>query len=256
MLIAAMMARDEADIIGHTVAHLFEQGVDRLIVADNGSSDETYEILLGLQALYDIDLLVDDEVGYYQDRKMTALAERAVAQGADWVLPCDADELWLPIEHGTVAEALSSAREPVVLASEWRYWPAFRWKDEPNPYRALQWREEAAHRLSKVAFRAEGFSRLHMGNHDVDHTGGRQIGVLKVCHFPYRSFDQFRLKVRNGAEAYEAAKDLHPGYGTHWREMGAMSDDELLDLWGDAVQPAAVDSGWLSHGPLIQDPAL
>ena len=47
MIIGVCMVRDEADVIGTVCAHLLAEGVDRLIVADNLSSDDTRDILEG-----------------------------------------------------------------------------------------------------------------------------------------------------------------------------------------------------------------
>jgi glycosyltransferase involved in cell wall biosynthesis len=87
-----MLVKDEADIIGTTVPHLLAS-VDEVIVSDNGSTDRT---LLELAEIGDgrITIFRDEEVGYYQSRKMSALADAARSRGHEWVLPCDADEIW------------------------------------------------------------------------------------------------------------------------------------------------------------------
>ena len=60
----------------------------------------------------------------------------------------------------------------------------------------------------------------------------------------YRSLDQMARKVRQGKAALEAAS-MHAMHGTHWRELGALDDPELLARWRE-----------LSDEPdLIDDPA-
>ena len=39
-------------------------------------------------------------------------------------------------------------------------------------------------------------------------------------------------KLRNGRAAYEAST-VHELHGTHWREGGLLSDDEMADKWDD-----------------------
>src|SRR4051812_15863371 len=114
------MVKDEADIIGRSIDNLFAQGVDLVVVADNGSLDGTRKVLLERDPEKVI-LIDDDEVGYYQSQKMTRLAHIAREKlDADWVIPFDADEFWLAARSGyTVRDAIEfSGREFGVLAAE------------------------------------------------------------------------------------------------------------------------------------------
>src|SRR5262245_51477569 len=105
------MVKDEADIIGFTVARMFGQ-VDEIIIADNGSTDGTRELLEQLP----VQLVDDPDPAYYQSRKMTDLAARAAAAGAEWVIPFDADEVWYSpfgrisdVLHGQPTSAIATA---------------------------------------------------------------------------------------------------------------------------------------------------
>jgi glycosyltransferase involved in cell wall biosynthesis len=263
VITAIGMCKDEADIIAYTLAHLEAQGVDRFIVLDNGSTDGTREIL----EQFSCEIVDDPEPGYYQDRKMTGLARR-VTDG--WVLPFDADELWCSPDGLTLADEMDYLDEfDVVAAVEYKHWPSpWDMPGDPNPYTRLVWREETPHSLHKVCFQAKPDVFLHMGNHhvsfgsynpDIPHISAP---IFELRHFPYRSFGQFARKVRNGRAAYLAATDVnrttiagHPMTGTHWKEMGALDDDELAELWSDATSGFACSAKWLAHGDLIKDPA-
>lgn len=250
MIAAIAMMRDEADVAGAVVAHLFAHGVDRILVNDNNSVDGTGDILRAAGAT----VFDDPERGYYQDRKMSALATVAYEMGADWVLPFDADEIFYPTacpEHPHGGAALDSAfcpsysggvcpSEISTLAEffatctadviEARGWDHIATACNPGPFSPD--RREAQQKLPKVAFRACVSPYVHMGNHDVDRHHGLpvRVGGLSYRHFQYRSLEQYVRKVRNGREAYEAS-DLHYNYGTHWRVAGAKSDAELAEDW-------------------------
>jgi glycosyltransferase involved in cell wall biosynthesis len=273
-IIGIAMVRDEADIIGFTLDHLHSQGVDRVIVADNRSDDGTVHKLYEFGERHQdwpLRVIHDPELGYYQDRKMSALARQAHEEGADWIVPFDADELWYSPDGLTIREALAEVPDdvPVVSALEFKHWPTpWDMPGDPNPYTRMVWRESTAHRLVKVAFRAHPDPHLHMGNHGINlgpynpDQPDTPHPLLELRHFPYRSFEQFVRKVRNGRQAYEAATVCdtttvagHRMTGTHWKEMGALTDDQLAELWSDAVSGFACSADWLAHGDLIKDPA-
>jgi glycosyltransferase involved in cell wall biosynthesis len=93
---AIMMVRNESHVILTCVGHLLTLGVERVYVVDNGSTDETPELLRNAAALTGRLVLSTDHGEFRQDEVLTALARRAAAEGADWILPVDADEfLWL-----------------------------------------------------------------------------------------------------------------------------------------------------------------
>jgi hypothetical protein len=221
---AVTMVRDEEDIVAETVGRMVRQ-VDHVIVADNGSTDRTREILEGL----DVEVVDDPEVGYYQSQKMTGLAERARAQGADWVVPFDADEMWLAAE-GRIAALLDAlpAEAMVCEAALFDHVPTSLDGSGP-PVERMEWRRAEQAPLRKVAVRAREGLTIHQGNHSAAFEGDpfvlRVAGQLQVRHFPYRSPEQFIRKARNGAAAY-AATDLPESTGAHWRQYGASLEEQ------------------------------
>lgn len=247
------MVRDEADIVATTVRHMLDQ-VDRVIVADNGSVDGTRDILADL----DVTVIDDAEPGYYQSRKMTRLARRAALEGATWVVPFDADEIWYSRFHPTIAELLES------LAPQWLAARAELFDhvatgsdpDVPDPVARLGWRRRDPVPLPKVACRVRADLVIEQGNHAATYEGGTTAfeGDLVVRHFPYRSAAQFVRKARNGAEAY-AATDLPDDVGAHWRQYG-----DLLRAHGpEALEGVFRDWFWCAapkgDPTLIYDPA-
>src|ERR1039458_7999838 len=88
------MVKDEADVIEGAIRHMADEGGTGIIVANNGSTDVTREILEELDLPCELLLVDAPEIAYYQSRKMTRLAEQAAEQGAEWVIPFDADDVW------------------------------------------------------------------------------------------------------------------------------------------------------------------
>lgn len=225
MRVAISMVRDEEDIIAHTLEQMLTQ-VDHVIIADNLSVDNTREII---ESFDRVTVIEDNKEGYYQADKMTNLARMAGGiVGADWIIPFDADEAWwLPNLEELDADVVES--RPLV------YVP-FRETEDPNPIYRFQWRLPEPEPFKKVCFRYHPEARLHMGQHDVDRIGNRTDGSV-IRHYQYRSLEQVRRKVSNGVGAYNAST-LPAFYGAHWRDLNALTDEQLEQWWeGYTSQP-------------------
>lgn len=234
---AVTMVKDEADIIEPVLRHLTAEGVDRIIVADNMSTDGTFDILHDLQTDLPLILELDDDPAYEQARKMTRLARQAADLGATWVLPFDADEIWYA-PTGTIATALNTCDADIVTALGFDHIVTHPTDPPFAPHRRPE-----TQKLPKVAFRAHPHAELHMGNHDVNRPGTRQAGTLAYRHFQYRSLEQMARKLRQGRAAYEAST-VHPLHGTHWREGGLLTDTQMAAKW-----EALTNTPGLIHDP-------
>ncbi len=208
-LFAVTMVKDEADFIEYSIRHMLTH-VDSLIVADNMSTDGTLEILARLWLEFPERMLVeiDKEVGYYQASKMSRLIDMAIDRGADWVIPFDADELWVA-ESGEFRDAFKNDAEALRIPVR-DHGPL-----PPTP--------------SKVAVRGIEGIRVTQGNHGATLRGlpARTIeSSLVIHHFPYRSQEQYERKIRNGVAAY-AATNLPSKLGSHWKQYAERLNESV-----------------------------
>lgn len=241
------MVRDESDIIGWTLPRMAVQ-LDHVIVADNLSKDDTRVILERVAGrLGNITIVRDDEPAYLQSEKMTRLAEMARSEGADWVVPFDADEIWDtglgPINEfdmPSVPKIAVTLHDHVVTSVDDQ-------AEEDVCVRMACRRVPQA--LGKVACRTLPGLVIDMGNHNAHYPGfadGTDLGWV-IHHYPYRSVEQFARKARNGKAAYDAAGDrLGPDTGRHWREYGRFLEDkgiaaieEIFTTWFHSDDPVA-----------------
>lgn len=250
---AVMLLKDEEDVLEPVLRHLLTQ-VDYVIAADNLSTDGTRGILEALAAEGAPVQAVDDpEVGYTQADKTTELARHALARGFDWVLPCDADEVWYAPDGRRVADWLDGLTPDVqvVTAELYNHLPTAEDEDDPNPVSRIGWRKRERGALPKVCARCRPDLRIGMGNHaaTTDGTGLTAPGLV-IRHFSWRSAEQYLRKIRNGSAAY-AASGLPETYGAHWRMFDGATDDAIRDhfrTWFWSAAPRA-------DATLIFDPA-
>lgn len=246
--------KDEADVIAGTVQHIADE-VDFVLVQDNNSGDGTREILAELEESLPLKVLDDSEVGYFQSRKMTELADTAFGMGATWIVPFDADELWMAPQR--IRDVLADYPPKIRLATARVYDHRASAVDPEgvDPFRTMVWRTPDPLPLPKVAVRWTPGTVIHQGNHGADIPDPHRAAesVLEVRHFPYRSAEQFVKKARNGAAAY-AATDLPEHVGAHWRSYGT-----LLTRYGpEALEDVYRQWFWNlapSEAGLILDPA-
>jgi hypothetical protein len=254
---AVTTVRDEADVIGGTLAHMADE-VDVFVVCDNGSVDGTRKIIDEFAEAHAGRVLVvdDPEVGYYQSERMSRLAALAHDEfGASWIVPFDADELWV-FRGNRIADELERSEAPVVTAELFNYFPSAVDPAGDDPFVTIRWRQRQHAHLPKVAFSYVPGCVIHQGNHGVtlaEGLGHIEAPGLQISHFPYRSAEQFVGKARNGAAAY-AATDLPPDVGAHWRGYG-----ELLNRYGpDALHSVFREHFWNlspADAGLVLDPA-
>lgn len=226
---AVSMVRDELDVIAGTLRHLADEEVDRILVADNGSTDGTRDLLEDLRHELPLTVLDDSDPAYYQSRKVSALAARAGKEGATWIVPFDADEVWV-FRGDRLGRELRASTADVITGTLYNHFPSAVDPAGDDPFDTIVWRQRQPAPLPKVAFRYKDGAVVHQGNHGVTlpYEPVTAAGI-EIRHFPYRSPEQFVRKARNGAAAYRAT-DLPADEGAHWRGYG-----DLLDRGGPEV---------------------
>jgi len=229
------LAKNEADIIEHTVRHFLNQGLDGLIVVDNGSSDSTVDVLRKLASEDDRLFVGEDlEPAFHQGRKTSYLAHLAWRAGADWIVPFDADEQWFAPEV-SLPDFLRSSQADVVACAMYNVYPATADKTLDLSSAHTLRMESLPTNWAKIAFHARPWVWVREGNHEVRYRGTRGAG-LKLRHFQYRSPEQVARKVIAGSAAIAHAFGRSTGVAAHWRDLALMSEEGLRGRWDDHLR--------------------
>ena len=170
----ALKIRDEGDVLEHNFRFHHALGVDHFLVTDNGSSDETLDILARYAEAGLATVIRAPDTDYREQgaRWMTDMARQAATDlGADWVVHTDADEFWWPIE-GNLKEVLDAVpdRYGVLIAPRCEFIGR---PDGPGSFAdRLTIREASARYQPKVAHRADpDVMMMDRGPHDVAAVG-------------------------------------------------------------------------------------
>jgi hypothetical protein len=220
-LVAIAMIRNEADILpdflGHCAA-LF----DEVLVVDHASTDGTVQMLAAAARRMPLRVWRFAHQAKAQALVMTALARDAVARGADWVFPLDADEFPAMASRAALEARLAGA--PPVVAWRWRnLWPGARGAFDAFPLAGRH--ESVARPVPKVVVHRSrvladpGFAFGHGSHTLLPHDpaapeAGMAIGELH--HLPIRHPARFALKVAMNRTANPQRPHWRPGVGAQY----------------------------------------
>lgn len=225
MRIAAVSTcKNEADIIGATLAHLYNEGVANVYIADGMSTDGTRDILSGFPCkMYD-----DTEDYHRQPYWISRLAQQAYEDGADWVIPFDADEFWVAAGFFTLAEAFELIEPEVGIVTAGMF-----------QYVDFNYREPDVKPWPKVAFRSSPDVSVANGNHSVTGVPGATVGgVLEICEVQYRGFEHFCRKIVERNATIDPS--LPYSEGTHHKQYAGWTKEQLQPVWEAMVARATV----------------
>ena len=263
-----MVVRDEVDLIAGNLDHLLHQGVDRVLVTDNGSRDGTREVLAWYADHEPVDVH-DEPVGaFLQSQWVTRMACEAAGDGATWVLHVDADEFPL---HPTMSlrdffasidETADVVRVPRTdyVAVDGAVGDIAPITQTIRKQRSLN--PEGLTLAPKVAHRAHVDAVVAAGNHSVEGPGLVREATpheLLIHHFPARSLDQAMRKIVHLSDGHLASGLYHSqSVGTAAVGRRQMIDGGTFpsEYWRVYARDAAALTSGLASGELMEDTSI
>jgi hypothetical protein len=269
-LVLTLLVRDEIDVIQSNLNYHLAQGIDQIIVTDNGSRDGTREVLADYERQGSILLFDEQPADFSQHRWVTRMARLACTEfGADWVINGDADELFV-WRRGNLKQAFEGlpASAESILADRHDFVPFDRPEQQPPPIEMIYRKAVSLNIVGtplkpKVIHRGVPDIVIEQGNHGAKSErfqDAARPSEIEVFHYPIRTCAQFLSKVRNGGSGYAINRELPEGTGFHkkrWYEMLMRGELERefheTFFFDDDRRRAALASGELIEDRLAAD---
>lgn len=226
-IVTITWARNEADILEEFVRY-HANIVDKMIVIDNASTDESVAMLQRLQEEgLPLQIKTNDSTFHNQGPVLTEVMHTlSVSEQPDWILPLDADE-FLMCANGTVREVIETLSPHHVYLLPWRTYVPTASDDatEQHILRRITHRRSAeTPQYRKIliprAFHGNEFT-IPLGSHTLQGNAvtTQLIDTLMLAHFPVRSTAQIKRKITEGWERHRKNPHAKPGENYHWEKL-------------------------------------
>jgi len=236
-IIATYLVRNDSDILKDSIVHNLNNGVDALIVTEHNSSEESSKILDQFND-YILHRIYENSSGYDQSLWVTNMAKIASKFHPNWIIHCDADELWCGLDTINVDKNVQ-----VIHTDYWyNYLPYsvdefnienakfFEYASDTSVFgRGMQAKRKIVHCPNDNII-------IYQGNHACSLSDATIVDTIKIKHYPIRTYEQFKSKVIIGCAAY-ANSNLPESFGRHWKRWyGDYVNGNLLDTYNSFIK--------------------
>lgn len=244
-IVSIGMVKNEVDIIESHVRYNLNI-VDEMLILDNGSTDNTLNILYELQKEgLSLHIIEDNSRRYEQATKMNQLLKKAVEEfNADVIVPIDADEFIISSKGGTPRGILENIDPNSYYLAKWKtYVPEFNENEDEKfiPSKITLCRDDVFEEFYKAIFPKELVLEynveLSFGNHELYYDSKYKDVIksvvnpdLRIAHYPIRSKEQTISKIAVGWIYSLYRTGRIEGQSFHWRVIfDKLKENEISD---------------------------
>ena len=208
---ATMIVKNEEDILPFVLANTLNQ-VDKIFIINNNSIDTTEDVILSFR----------DRVEYYENKKeyynhgewMTQLANMAIKNKFDWIVPIDGDEIW-----SNLSVLRNNNQYNFFVIESIKNHMFTNYTGSFHPSKMPYYKEE---KTLRNAFKTSiSIQAITEGSHYIKGVNNRIVSYsssIAIDHYPFRSENQYIRKVTNGTAAMMTRKTTSVE-AWHWKVL-------------------------------------
>jgi hypothetical protein len=236
-IIGVAIVKDESELIEYTIRNLLAHGIDRILIIDHASRDGTSEILSSLASETGrLEVERKEETVFRQEVWSNELIARAGKKyGATWIVPFDADEIFIPLTQPTIAEELRAVESGVFIVSSFAH-------------ANLSQRATDAQCMKCIFSWIEGCT-INKGAHSVrGHVGPIMCDKIKIAERRYLNSAHFIKKVRKHIASRDANLPSHSGL--QYQLLRNKTDMQLENEYEKMVRACSVITDPIQISPV------
>jgi glycosyltransferase involved in cell wall biosynthesis len=256
MIAGVTCVRNEIDVIDFVIYHHLQQGVDLILIADNGSTDGTFEFLTKLSEEDKRIKLYSFPGEFKQQEIITELSRDAHSFGCEWIIPFDADEMWLS-KNGLAKDLESINKDYTSILIRVENFVQEGTREKTNIYSNICWRIELYDRpmpknfivsVADIVNREKSLVEFEWGEKNIIKTASDLVVTagshsytssktkrekidnrFRICQVPLRSYLNIVRKAEHGQRLIDAG--FHPMHGWECQRLVGMTEKQLKKEW-------------------------
>lgn len=192
--------KNEARNIDEWIEHYLWQGAGRIVLIDNGSTDDSFAIAQRWTELAPVEVVSLTEKWKQCEHYWTAIRQFRLRETCEWLLVADLDEFWFRKDGGKLSDILDSYEKTDVVYANWTNFGSNGLVEHPESLRqslTLRAPDLSTHFITKWLCRSAALKKQK--NIEIHKIAGvcssRTISDnlrLQINHYPIQSVEYFQ----------------------------------------------------------------
>lgn len=224
--------KNEAMNIKVWVDHYIWMGVDHFFLIDNGSDDNSREILQPYVDKGIVSVFYMPEK-YQQTQHYRYIYKNHIKNKSKWVIMADSDEFWY-VKNSTIRKTLPKHEKYNVIMSQWRNFGTDGHIEHPKDIRTAIVHRKKNLECTKCIFQSKNVNPSQVNIHRID--GEKNIfntnNIFIINHYPIQSEEYFKnvKMVRRSAASITKLHRHSMDYFNHYNSNTSVLDTDLKDM--------------------------
>jgi len=217
------------------IDHYLWQGVQKIYLIDNGSTDEPLTILqpyIDNGTVFYINLL---EKHKQEEHYRQIIKEQDLMNKTEWLIVCDLDEFFYGYPN-KLSETIDEYKDYDIIISNWRMFGTDGHIKHPTDIRkSIVWRVPTLHKNTKYIFKPDKLQNIDdLSLHKINNMNNKIIvnDKIRLNHYPIQSLDFFtKVKMTRGDATSTVVDNIRDmNYFNNYNDNMTYKDTDLADL--------------------------